>query len=348
MDLTYDILVVDDIGDNIKVAMNILHRANYNFSFALNGQEALKIAKIKNFDLILLDVMMPKMNGFDVCKNLKKSEKTKDIPIIFITAKNDIDSIARGFELGGVDYITKPFQAEELSARVANHLELWRAKKVLKQNNLDLKTEIQHKTEIYATELERAQKDIIDTLAELIESTSDETGQHVKRVANISKHLAYLHTSMSEDDERTIFLASPLHDVGKITINPNIIHKPAKLTIEEFEKMKKHTTNAHNLLKNSKRKLIKSADIIAYEHHEKWDGTGYPRGLKGENIHIFGRIVALADVFDALTHKREYKSSWTFQESAKYIMKNSGIHFDPYLVDLFIQNLEDFRKILEE
>jgi putative two-component system response regulator len=348
MNQIYNILIVDDIEDNIKVAMNILNHLNYNFSFALDGEEALEILKIKNFDLILLDVMMPKLDGFDVCKNLKSNDKTKDIPIIFLTAKSDIDSVSKGFELGGVDYITKPFQSKELIVRVANHLELWQAKKVLKRNNLDLKTEIQHKTQMFATEIEQDQKNIIDILAEIIESTSDETGRHVKRVASISKLLAHLHSNVSEDDEQTIFLVAPLHDVGKVTIDINILHKPAKLTNEEFEEIKKHTINAHKFLKKSKRKLIKAADIVAYQHHEKWDGSGYPRGLKGEDIHIFGRIVALADVFDALTHKRQYKDSWSFEDSVRYIVKNKGMQFDPYLVDLFTQNLDEFRRIFQE
>jgi len=348
MNPTYNILIVDDNEDNIKVAMNILNRLNYNFSFAFDGIEALEIINIKDFDLILLDVMMPKLDGFDVCKNLKNNDETKEIPIIFLTAKSDIDSVSKGFELGGVDYITKPFQTKELIARVANHLELWQAKKVLKHNNLDLETEIHHKNQIFATEIEQDQKNIIDILAEIIESTSDETGKHVKRVAKISRLLANLHSDMSEEDEQTIFLAAPLHDVGKITIDTNILHKPAKLTVEEFEKMKEHTTNAHKFLKKSKRKLIKAADIIAYQHHEKWDGSGYPQGLKDKGIHVFGRIVALADVFDALTHKRQYKNSWSFEDSVGYIIENKGIHFDPYLVDLFTQNLERFREIFQE
>jgi putative two-component system response regulator len=328
--------------------MNILNRANYNFSFALDGEEALEIVKIKNFDLILLDVMMPKLSGFEVCKILKKSDETQDIPIIFLTAKNNIDSISKGFELGGVDYITKPFQAKELVARVANHLELWQAKKILKRNNLDLETEIQHKVKMFATEIEQDQKNIIDILTEIIESTSDETGRHVKRVAEISRVLANLHSNVSEDEEQTVFLVAPLHDVGKVTIDINILHKPAKLNKEEFEEMKKHTSNAHNFLKKSDRKLVKAADIVAYQHHEKWDGSGYPQGLKGEDIHIFGRIVALADVFDALTHKRQYKDSWSFEDAHKYIIQNKGTHFDPYLVDLFTQNLEKFREIFQE
>ncbi|WP_428739798.1 response regulator [Sulfurimonas sp.] len=190
MEFSYNVLIVDDISDNIKVAMNILKENNYNFSFAMNGKEALEIIKTKQFDLILLDIMMPQMNGFDVCEVLKKDPKTQDIPIIFLTAKADLDSIAHGFKLGAVDYITKPFYAEELIARVTTHLELYKAKSILKQNNLDLSVKVIQSEQRFLTELEETQKEIIYLLTELMESTSDETGKHIKRVAEISKLLA--------------------------------------------------------------------------------------------------------------------------------------------------------------
>ncbi len=348
MDLTCNILIVDDVSDNIKVAMNILREGNYSFSYALDGQEALKIVTTKDFDLILLDIMMPELNGFEVMEVLKKNSHTRDIPVIFLTAKADIDSITKGFELGAVDYITKPFHQAELVARVATHLELYKSRKILEQNNLDLNVKIKHTQTRYLSELESAQIELIQTLTELMESTSDETGKHIKRVAEISKLLARLHKSLDEEEAQTIYNASPMHDIGKITIDKEILHKPSRLTEEEFCEMKKHTSNAHHFLKKSKRKLIQAADIIAHQHHEKWDGTGYPQKLKGENIHIYGRIVALADVLDALTHKRVYKESWGFEEAAKYIIEHKGTQFDPYLVELFENNLESFKKIIEE
>ncbi|MEJ2414524.1 MAG: response regulator [Sulfurimonas sp.] len=348
MDFTYNILIVDDISDNIKVAMNLLKENNYNFSFALSGKEALKILKIKSFDLILLDIMMPEMNGFEVCKILKENPKTADIPVIFLTAKADIDSISKGFSLGAVDYITKPFYSEELLARVSTHLELYYAKSLLKQNNLDLNMKIIQTKHRYLTELEETQKEIIYLLTELMESTSDETGKHIKRVAEISKLLATLHNTLSQDEIDEIFFAAPLHDIGKITIPQEILHKSGKYTEEEFQIMKQHTTNAHKILKNSKRRLMKAGDIIALQHHEKWDGSGYPEGLKANEIHIYGRIVAVADVLDALTHKRIYKDSWSFEEAANYIIERKAKQFDPILVELFENNLESFKKILEE
>ncbi len=348
MDLSYDILIVDDVAENIKVAMNILRENNYNFSFATNGNEALDIANKKNFDLILLDIMMPKLSGFDVIKELKQNPSTKDVPVIFITAKTDIDSLAKGFELGGVDYITKPFHPIELLSRVSTHLELYKSRKILQQNNLDLNIKIKENENRLLSELESSQKEIIILLTELMEATCDETGRHIKRVSQTSRLLAQLHESLTVKEADIVYDASPLHDIGKITIPTSILQKPGKLTQEEFETMKTHTVNAHNALKHSSRELIKAADIIANQHHEKWDGSGYPQGLKGEDIHIFGRIVALADVLDALTHKRTYKGSWTFHDAAKYIIEHKGTQFDPYLVELFENNLEKFEEIVNQ
>jgi len=348
MSADYNVLIVDDVSDNIKVAMNILKENNYNFSFALNGKQALEIIKKKSFDIVLLDIMMPQMNGFEVCEFLKNDPQTHDIPVIFLTAKADLDSLAKGFKVGAVDYITKPFYADELISRVKTHIELYRAKKVLQQNNLDLHVKILQSEKRFLSELENSQKEIIYLLTELMEDTSDETGKHIKRVADISKLLATLHHSLSDMEIDDIFFAAPLHDIGKITIPHEIIHKHGKLTEEEFRAMQAHTTNAHNLLKKSSRRLMKAGDIIAYQHHEKWDGSGYPQGLKAEEIHIYARIVAIADVLDALTHVRVYKQSWDFDAAANYIIEREGIQFDPYLIKIFKENLESFRKIIEE
>ena len=348
MDTAYNVLIVDDVSDNIKVAMNILKENNYNFSFALNGKQALEIVKTKEFDLILLDIMMPQMNGFEVCKLLKSDPQTHDIPIIFLTAKADIDSLNEGFKVGAVDYITKPFYTDELISRAATHIELYRAKKILKQNNLDLNVKITQSEKRFLSELESNQKEIIYLLTELMEDTSDETGRHIKRVAEISKLLATLHESLSDTEVDEVFFAAPLHDIGKITIPYDILHKPARLSEDEFKMMQAHTTNAHNLLKKSSRRFMKAGDVIAYQHHEKWNGTGYPQGLKGEDIHIYARIVALADVLDALTHVRIYKKPWNFEEATQYIIERKGTQFDPYLIELFENNLESFKKIIEE
>ena len=189
---------------------------------------------------------------------------------------------------------------------------------------------------------------MIFILAELMEFTSDETGKHIGRVAEMSALLGKHHPGMNEEDEELLYHASPMHDIGKMTIPHGILHKPGRLTKEEFEVMKTHTTNAYNLLNHSERKFMKAASVIALDHHEHWDGNGYPRGLAGEEIHIYGRIVAIADVFDALTHKRCYKSPWKMDEVVDYIKQNSGSHFDPLLVDIMLDNIDEFIEIAEQ
>jgi len=345
MNFKYQILIVDDIPDNIKVAMNILREENYDFSFATSGEDAYKLLENNSFDLVLLDVMMPGIDGFELCRMMQKNEKLRDIPVIFLTAKADIDSIAEGFDVGGVDYIVKPFQADELIARVRTHLELYRAKQVLKQNNLTLEVKMKNRVQRLMSELEETQLEMIFILTDLMESTSDETGKHIRRVAEYSRLLAHYCPSISEDDANIIFHASPMHDIGKIAVPQSLLHKKGRLTHEEFEVMKTHTSKAHEFLCVSSRKIMKAADIIAYQHHEKWDGSGYPRGLKGENIHMFGRIVAIADVFDALTHNRVYKEAWSVEDAVEFIIEGSGSHFDPHLVEIFKDNLDEFISI---
>jgi len=342
------ILIVDDIADNIQVAMNMLKEENYTFSFASDGEEALALVTNEKFDLILLDIMMPKLNGYDVCKQLKSNPEHCNIPVIFLTAKSDVDAIAKGFEVGGIDYIIKPFHASELLARTKTHLELSYSKQLLKQKNIELAVKIKHQGARLLEEVEENQREMIYVLMEVMESTSDETGKHIKRVAESSRLLAHYTDYLSEEDESIIFHAAPMHDIGKIAIPKEILHKPGRLTPKEFEIMQTHAQKGRDFLKNSKRQLLTAASIIAYEHHEKWDGTGYPRGLKGDEIHIFGRIVALADVFDALTHKRQYKNAWDVNEAVDYIKSLKGIQFDPQLVDIFIEHLPEFIKILEE
>jgi len=343
----YEILVVDDVSENIKVAISILQNDSYNFSYALDGKEAIEILKTKRFDLILLDVMMPNLDGFGLCKIIKNSPSIKDTPIIFVTAKVDIESIEEGFRLGGVDYVTKPYHAVELRARVANHLELYRYRKELAKSNSKLTKEIKEVKTEHLSDLETAQKEIIYILSEIMESDSLEIASHVKRVASISKQLALLEGNLTLDEMKIIYLASPLHDIGNVLIDKNLLNKKEKLTPTEFEAVKKHTQNAMKILKNSKQELIVAAKTIASQHHENFDGSGYPKGLKSEQIHIYARIVAIADVLDALTHDSSYKEAWSFEDAAKFIMDESGKKFDPRLVELFAENLESFKEIIE-
>lgn len=340
-----NILIVDDVVENIQVAMNILKEESYEFSFAKNGEDALELLKNSQFDLVLLDIMMPGIDGFEVCIRMKNDPMLMDIPVIFLTAKADIDSLTKSFELGGVDYITKPFHANELLVRVKTHLELYKSKQLLLENNISLQEKMSAQEKRILSELEESQKDMIFVLTELVESISDETGKHIKRVSEYARLLAHYHPSLSEDDASVLYHASPMHDVGKIGIPSDILHKKGSLSEEEFSVMKTHPSIAHEYLKSSKRKIMRAADIIAYEHHEKWNGQGYPRGIKGEEIHIYGRIVALADVFDALTHKRVYKDAWSVDEAKEYILDHKGTQFDPFLVELFEANIDEFISI---
>lgn len=342
------LLIVDDVHINIEIAINVLREDNYSFSSASDGKQALSILEQDaDFSLILLDIMMPEIDGFEVCRQLKARPEWHDIPIIFLSAKTDIDSISEGFNLGGVDYVSKPFHPMELLARVKTHVELFQAKKVLQQNKLDIEIKSRHALARLVSELEGSQKELIWLLAELMESTSDETGKHIRRVAEFSSLMAKLHPTLSDDDANTLYHASPMHDIGKMIVPHDILHKKGRYTAEEFDIMKQHTTNAYQLLSGSQRKLTKAAAIIAHEHHEKWDGSGYPRGLKASGIHIYGRIVALADVFDALTHKRCYKEAWQIRDAVDYIQSRRGSQFDPELVDLFVTHLDQFVAILD-
>ncbi|MEE9354909.1 MAG: HD domain-containing phosphohydrolase [Methylococcaceae bacterium] len=343
---TSKILIVDDVADNIQVAMSILREDNYEFSFADSGQKALEILEKDDveFDLILLDVMMPGIEGYEVCKQLQSTPRWHEVPVIFLTARIDADSITKGFESGAVDYITKPFHPNELLARVKNHIHLYHAKLFLKQQNINLETKVKYEKIRLLTELEGNQKEMIYVLTELMEATSDETGKHIKRMAELSRLLAMYH--LNQEDADTIFDAAPMHDIGKMMVPHEILHKPGKYTPDEFAIMKQHTTNAYQLLRSSQRKLMMAAAIISHEHHERWDGKGYPRGLKGDEIHIYGRIVAVADVLDALTHKRCYKAAWLFDEAVDYMKAHKGTQFDPDLIDILLTNIDEFAEIL--
>jgi len=347
MNKKYEILIVDDVSENIKVAISILKNENYNFAFALNGKQAAEILKSKRFDLLLLDVMMPEIDGFKLARMIKNTPAIKDTPIIFLTAKVDVASIEEGFSIGAVDYVTKPFHPVELKSRVANHLELYRYRRELKRDNVKLNNEIGAVKTRHYSDLEISQKEIIYILTEIMEADSGETAEHVKRVASLSKQLALLEGNLSSQEIERLTLAAPLHDIGKILIDNKILHKPGKLTDEEFKEMKKHPQNAMKILKQSGREIIRAAKVIAYEHHENYDGSGYPRGLKGDAIHIYARIVAIADVLDALIEKRVYKEAWSFEKASRFIISESGKKFDPRLVRLFRDNLESFKEIIE-
>lgn len=342
MIINQKVLIVDDVPENIQVVMNILKEENYELFFATSGMKALDVIEKNSIDLVLLDIMMPGMSGIEVSQVIRSKMNLNDLPIIFLTAKTDIDSISEAFESGGVDYITKPFHANELLARVKTHLDLYQAKKILNNANLDLKNKMSLNRARLLAEIEDNQKDMIFLLMTIMESASDETCGHMRRVAEYTKLLANYHPVIPDEDLETIYLASLLHDIGKIAIPVEILHKPAALTDDEYRLIKTHSEQGKNILRFSRRKLIRAAEIMVYEHHERWDGTGYPRALAGNDIHLYGRIVGLADTFDALSQKRVYKEAWKMDDIVDYIKQQRSKQFDPTLVDIFLEHQQEF------
>ena len=332
------ILVVDDSKANIDILIDILDE--YDVLVALNGKKAIEIVNKKDIDLILLDIVMPELDGYQTCKIIKQNPNTKHIPIIFITAKTDRDSIAKAYDVGGIDYIKKPFYSIEVLSRVHTQLSLSDYTHKL-EDLVDKKTkEIQDINQ----EIEDTQKEVIFLMGSIGETRSKETGNHVKRVAQYTKILA-LGLGMDEDEAEMMKMASPMHDIGKVGIPDSILNKPAKLTPQEFEIMKQHAQIGYDMLKYSKRPILQTAAIIAYQHHEKYDGTGYPQGLKGEDIHIYGRITAVADVFDALGSDRVYKKAWDDEKIFKLLKDEKSKHFDPKIIDIFFENLDEILEV---
>ncbi|MBM9589542.1 response regulator [Leptospira sp. 201903075] len=313
------ILVVDDEPTNLQILNEILQN-DYTLLFAKDGQKGIELAESQEPELILLDVMMPEMTGHEVCKILKANEKTKYIPVIFVTALTDVVDEEKGFKLGAVDYIAKPVSPPIVKARIKNHLSL-----------VDV-------NEVKATRLQ-----IVQRLGMASEYKDNETGMHVIRMSHYSQSLA-LAIGYSAEAAEEILNAAPMHDVGKIGIPDHIIQKPGKLTPEEWEIMKRHPQIGAEIIGDHNSSLLKLAKSIAITHHEKYDGTGYPFQLKGEGIPLEGRIIAIADVFDALTTVRPYKKAWEVDAAIDFLKKESGTHFDPALVEKFISVLP---KILE-
>jgi len=317
------ILVVDDEPANLKVMRQVLQEG-YRLTFARSGQEALTRLEQENVDLILLDVMMPDMTGFELCKLLKDNPSTVCIPVIFVTALRDSIDEEKGFALGGVDYIVKPIIPAIVRARVKTHLSL-------------VKVEALRETQI----------DLIQRLGRAAEYKDNETGMHVQRMSHYTKILA-MALGMEEDHAEELRMATTMHDIGKIGIPDNILLKPGKLDEQEFVEMKKHVVIGGNILSNPRSTLISLAYKVATAHREKWDGSGYPNGLVGDAITIERRIAAIADVFDALTSERPYKKAWSIEEAIEFLKSQSGKHFDPQLVQLFIEQLPAILEVKEK
>lgn len=327
------ILIVDDTPGNLDVLSGVL-RGQYKVKAALNGQRALAIAAgDPSPDLILLDVMMPEMDGYEVLRHLKADPRTTSIPVIFVTALSDEGDEYRGLELGAVDYITKPISPSIVQARVRTHLHLH------EQNRL-LESRVRERTE----ELQRTQLEIIRRLGRAAEFRDNETGLHVIRMSHYSRLLVEAITANSEWAD-LVFHAAPMHDIGKIGIPDHILLKPGKLSPEEWAIMATHPTIGGQIIGDDPSPLMRMSREIAENHHEKWNGSGYPRGVSGNDIPLAARIVSLADVFDALTTARPYKPAWSVEEAVALIDRESGSHFDPSLVTVFHDILPEILKI---
>ncbi|MCG9728291.1 two-component system response regulator [Shewanella sp. Isolate13] len=326
------ILVVDDTPENIDILVGILGR-DYRVKVAIDGPKALALASKTTPDLILLDVMMPGMNGYEVCKRLKQEPLTSHIPVIFVTALTEVADETQGFELGAVDYITKPVSAPVVKARVKTHLALYDQKRLLEQ-------EVKARTK----ELEETRFEIIRRLGRAAEYKDNETGLHVVRMSHYARLLA-VQSGLPERYCELIYNAAPMHDIGKIGTPDSILKKPTKLDDIEWQEMQRHAEIGAEIIGEHKDPLLEMARRIALSHHEKWDGSGYPYGLSGEDIPIEGRIVAIADVFDALTSIRPYKKAWTVEATMALIEDEAGKHFDPELVRHFKQIVAELTKI---
>jgi len=453
-----NILIIDDNPKNIQLAANVLKSTHlFNIFFATSGEDGIQHLGKKEYTLILLDINMPGLDGYETADIIKQNPRTTNIPIIFLSANANQESINKGFKHGGQDYITKPFQKLELIHRVKTHVELFLAKKKLQSeadeshvlleqykeaidiSSLVSKTDLKgfityvnepfckvskyskeellgkshrivrhpntakqvftdmwdtitqkkiwkgtienrakdgssyfveatvipimnHHDEIIEyisvrTDITKqveakekiisSQKEILFTLGEMGELRSKETGDHVNRVALYSELLAK-HYRLSDKEVMMLKMASPMHDIGKVAISDSILLKPGPLTDEEFEEMRRHSTIGYEIFKKSTHRLLQTAAIISHEHHEKWNGTGYPRGLKGKDISICGRITAVADVFDALSNDRVYKKAWPLEEVIAYMKEESGKAFEPRLVEILLENIDDIVKIKKQ
>lgn len=329
------IMVVDDEANYLNLMHQIL-KDHYDLAFVTGGVKAIEVARKIKPDLILLDVVMPDIDGYETCRRLKADPLTAEIPVIFVTVLGETEDESQGFEVGGVDYIIKPVSPPIVRARVATHLELYdqqRANEIL----------IRQKT----AELEMSQRSAIFMLGEAGEYNDKDTGVHIFRMASYSAAIARA-AGWSVGKASLLEMAAIMHDAGKIGIPDSILKKPAGLDSEEWRCMKTHSAIGHSILAKSDTPLFRMAADVALYHHERWDGSGYPMGLSGEAIPESARIVAIADVFDALLMKRPYKEAWPFEKAFDEIVKNAGSHFDPALTFCFINIRNEIRSIKEK
>lgn len=339
------VLVVDDTPDNLSLMSGLL-KDTCRLKVANNGRKALQIARSDPPpDLILLDIMMPEMSGHEVCAELKADPATSDIPIIFLTALIDMEEEEKGLRMGAVDYITKPISPPVVLARVTTHLKIKAASDFLKDKSKFLEEEVARRTR----DLAAIQDVTILAMASLAETRDNETGNHIRRTQWYVKVLAEelkdhprFRDYLDDATVDLLYKSAPLHDIGKVGIPDRILLKPGKLTPEEFEIMKTHTTLGRTAIETAEQRLgmevpfLQIAKEIAYSHQEKWDGSGYPEGLSGDDIPISGRLMAVADVYDALVRRRVYKGPVEHSVAKEMMLEGRGQHFDPDVIDAFV------------
>jgi putative two-component system response regulator len=333
------VFIVDDVPDNIQIAMSHLKELECDFAYATSGEQALERIAATRPQLILMDVMMPGMSGFQTVEMLNQKKETRAIPVIFLTARAESEDVVRGFSLGGVDYITKPFKGVELRSRVRNHLELQK-----------YRSNLERLVEERSREAELLKDVIIEAMGEMAEYRDPETGSHIHRTRAYVQLLAetlvtrgHFRDQLTPEYIILLWKSAPLHDIGKVAIRDSILLKPGKLTADEFDEMKKHTLFGEEVIANLEQmaghptSFLSCAKEIAGSHHEKVDGSGYPRGLSGDAIPLAGRIMAIADVYDALISKRVYKNAMSHEAAMEIMLAGKGSHFDPILIEAFLE-----------
>ena len=350
------VLVVDDVSENLSFISEVIGD-EYRVLAAKSGSVALAILERNEVDIILLDVVMPEMDGYEVITELKRNPKSKDIPVIFLTAKSSVEDEKKGFSLGASDYISKPISPPILMARLKTHLLNKRSKDFLKSKNLYLEEEVQKR----AAQMSELQDVTIQAMASLAETRDEETGFHIKRtqlyVKRLAEELAKLpkyKKVLTKERINIFYKSAPLHDIGKVGIPDSILLKPGKLTDNEFEVMKTHAVLGYSAINQAEQKAGRAHDFlevakeIALYHHEKWDGSGYPKGISGEKIPVCARLMAIADVYDALISKRVYKQAMSHEQAVEIIKEGKGKQFDPLLIDLFLEIENEFFAVSEK
>ena len=344
------ILVVDDEDLNLRLIEALLKPQGYEVHVAHHGVEALEKIREIPPDLILLDIMMPKMNGFEVARRLREDPETMIIPIVMVTALQDVEDRIRALEVGADDFLTKPVDRMELRARVGSLLKVKAYNDHMKNYQSQLETEVAARTQEIKLALNKATQASLETIHRLsraAEYKDEDTGAHILRMSHYSALIARS-MGLNETTVKRILYAAPMHDVGKIGIPDHILLKPGRLTPEEWVVMRQHTTIGGAILEGSDEGFIRLGEVIALTHHERWDGSGYPNGLKGSRIPLAGRIVAIADVFDALMSKRPYKEPFPLEKSLSIIREGAGSHFDPAVVYTFFDILNQILDIKEQ